>query len=105
MNEFEERLNRVLSDPGEMEKISRLAAQLMGGGDGGETPPDGFPDLSGLLGSLGKVGGGDKAALLAALGPYLRPERRQKLQKALRLAQAAHIAGLALDGCGGEERV
>ena len=110
MSEFEDRLNRILSDPAEMEKISRLASQLMGGEgtDSEAAPPadSGIPDLNGILGKLGSLGGkSDKSALLAALSPYLKPDRRQKLQKALRLAQAARIAGVALDAYGGEGSV
>ena len=102
MNEFEQKLNSILSDPAEMEKISRLAAQIMGGsGDAGAESPSGggVPDLTGLLGSLGQ--GGDKAALVRALCPFLHPERQAKLQKALRLAEAARIAGVALEAYGG----
>ena len=58
----------------------------------------------GLLGSLGgKGGGGGKAALVAALAPYLHDGRREKLAKAARLAQAAHLAGAMLreEGKGG----
>lgn len=107
MSDFEDKLNHILSDPQEMEKISRLAAQFMGGSaDGnGEAPPSpgGLPDLKGMLGGLGQRS--DKAALLSALSPYLSPDRRQKLQKALRLAQAARIAGVALEAYGGESSV
>ena len=104
MSEFEDRLNRILSDPEEMEKISRLAAQLMGGAEeSGATQPNPMPDLSRLLGLPGQTG--SKAALLNALAPYLQPERRKKLEKALRLAQAARIAGIALDSFGGDGSV
>ena len=48
---------------------------------------------------------GSKAALLNALAPSLQPERRKKLEKALRLAQAARIAGIALDSFGGDGSV
>ena len=102
MNEFEQKLNGILSDPQEMEKISRLAAQIMGGsGEENEAqPPDGgLPDLKGLLGGLGQSS--EKAALVRALSPYLSPARQAKLQKALRLAEAAHIAGVALEAYGG----
>ena len=103
MNEFEQKLNSILSNPEEMEKISRLAAQIMGGSeDSGTEPPSGgsgFPDLKGLLSNLGQ--GGDKAALVQALCPYLSPARQTKLQKALRLAEAARIAGVALEAYGG----
>ena len=103
MNEFEQKLNSILSDPQEMEKISRLAAQLMGGSaEPGTEPPSGggFPDLKGLLSNLGQ--GGDKAALVQALCPFLHPERQAKLRKALRLAEAARLAGVALETAGGD---
>lgn len=104
MSEFEDRLNHILSSPEEMEKISRLAAQLMGGTeDSGGTQSNPTPDLSRLLGLSGRSG--SKAALLSALAPYLQPERRKKLEKALRLAQAARIAGIALDSFGGDGSV
>ena len=78
MSELEEKLNTVLNDPAELERISRLAAELMGDGGG-------------------------KAALVAALAPYLHDGRREKLAKAARLAQAAHLAGAMLreEGKGG----
>lgn len=115
MNEFEDKLSSILSNPEEMAKITRLAGQLMGGNAPGENEPppstaqpeDGGFDpgmlgrLQGLMGSLsGKSD--DKAGLFKALAPYLREERRVKLQKALRLAKAAKLAGAALGEFGGE---
>ncbi len=108
MSELEEKLNAVLNDPAELERVSRLAAELMG--SGGEPESEGAggglgEKLGGLLGSLGggKSGGGGKAALVAALAPYLHDGRREKLAKAARLAQAAHLAGAMLreEGKGG----
>ena len=107
MSELEEKLNAVLNDPAELERISRLAAELMGDGGATETEATGGglgEKLGGLLGSLGgKGGGGGKAALVAALAPYLHDGRREKLAKAARLAQAAHRAGAMLreEGKGG----
>lgn len=105
MSELEEKLNAVLNDPAELERISRLAAELMGSGGAPETEATGGglgEKLGGLLGSLGGKGGG-KAALVAALAPYLHDGRREKLAKAARLAQAAHLAGAMLreEGKGG----
>lgn len=105
MSELEEKLNAVLNDPAELERISRLAAELMGDGGAPETEAAGGglgEKLGGLLGSLGGKGGG-KAALVAALAPYLHDGRREKLAKAARLAQAAHLAGAMLreEGKGG----
>ena len=47
-------------------------------------------------------GAGDKAALLKALAPFLAESRRQKLEKAARLAKMAKLAGAAFgEGSGG----
>lgn len=110
MDEFEKTLDRVLSDPAEMEKLSRLAGQLFGGDAPGAPSPregGGLPEMAGLakkLGGLMGAGGAksDKAALLKALSPYLREDRRDKLQRAMRLARAARVAGAALHEFGGE---
>ena len=99
MSEFEDKLHAILSDPAEMERISRLASELMGGG-GEAAPAEGSDPDSPLLrrlgGLLGGAGSGDKTALLKALSPYLRPERRARLEKALRLAGLLRVAGTAL---------
>ena len=99
MSEFEDKLHAILSDPKEMERITRLAGELMGGG-GAEAPPGaGAPDAGlpqRLASLLGGAGSGDKAALVSALAPYLQPERRARLQKALRLAGVLRLAGATL---------
>ena len=115
MSEFEDKLNSILSDPEQMANITRLAGQLMGNISPENEPPAeptaahsevGFDPgmlgrLQGLMGSLsGK--GDDKAGLVKALAPYLREERRAKLEKAMRLAKAAKLAGAALGEFGGE---
>ena len=63
MDELEEKLNAVLNNPSELEKISKIASAIMGGsGDKPEEPPQ-EPDidmgmlkqmLSGLRGNGGK---------------------------------------------------
>ena len=98
MSEFEDKLHAILSDPAEMERITRLAGQLMGGGE--EAPDGATRQGSGKL-LRGAEGGGSKAALLNALAPYLQPERRARLQRALRLAGVLRIAGAALREEGG----
>lgn len=102
MDELEDMLNRVLSDPAEMERLSRLAASLFGGETAGE-PASAQPPAGALRRLMG--GGGDKAALVKALSPYLKPARREKLKKALALARAASVARLAMDQFGGGEDV
>lgn len=156
MSEFEDRINSILGNPAEMEKIMNLASQFMGGGSGkkeepqaGQTDSDQGqgsgqgqssnqgqgqgsaqsrssaqgPDLSGLggLGGLGgfdaemfsKIGrimsqvqgGSEKTELLRAMGPYLKQERREKMEKAIRFARIAKVAGAALREYGGGKDV
>lgn len=99
MSEMEDMLGKILSDPDEMAKISRLASSLFGG-EGEDKKPE--SDMGSVFGALmGKAGGGgDKAALVEALGPYLKPERRRKLEKALKISRIAGIAGIALNEWG-----
>ena len=104
MSEFEDKLHAILSDPAEMERISRLASELMGGGTDGPAAADESGDgtlLHRLGALLGGAGGGDKEALVRALAPYLRPERRERLQRALRIAGVLRMAGAALREEGG----
>lgn len=110
MGEFEDRVNSILNDPTQMEKITNLAKSLMGG-DGGpaEKPPadaDGL-DVAALgrisrLLSAGSAGDDNQRALLEAMKPYLSPKRREKMDRALRLAKVAKIARLAMGEMGGD---
>ena len=115
MDELEDKLNSILSDPGQMEKIAGLARTLMGGA-GPEAAPDTPPGVApgrdpGLLGRIAKAmrgGGGDggrEQALLAAMRPYLSEKRRGKMDRALQLARLARILRLtALEGGGGGDQ-
>ena len=117
MGEFEDALNSILSSPKDMEKIMGLARELSGsaGPQSWEEPPAQDPGIPGLgdispklLGVLGRIMGelksGDdgKAALLASMRPYIRPERREALDKALKIARIARIARLAMSELGGD---
>ena len=115
MNDWEEKINALLSDSAQMESISRLAGQLMGGG-GSETAAEpaalSAPPLdSAMFSRLGQLlsggGGGDsdKTALLKAMSAYVSPARRQKMEKAIQFARMAKIAGAALREYGGGDGV
>ena len=103
VNELEERINRVLSDPAQMEKLTGLVQRLMGGAD---TPPADMPDV-GLLAKLaaGLKGAetepGRERALLAAMRPYLSEGRREKMDRAVKLARMAKLAQRVLGEMGG----
>ena len=88
MSELEDRLSAVLSDPGELDRLAKMARRLMGGGPAEESPPpSGLP--AGAAALLGSLSGNKKPPILDAVGPYLDEGRRERLSRALRLASAA----------------
>ena len=102
MDELEDKLNSILSDPGQMEKIAGLARTLMGGA-GPEAAPEVPPRMAFAM--RGGGDGGREQALLAAMRPYLSEKRRGKMDRALQLARLARIPRLtALEGGGGGDQ-
>lgn len=112
VSELEEKIGQLLSDPNEMEKLAQMASQLMGGMMPGapekesspaREPSGGDPafadTLTRLMGML--QGSRDRPSLAEALGPYLAEPRRRRLEKALRVAQMAKLAGSAFADMGG----
>ncbi len=107
MDDLEGTLNRVLSDPDSMEKIFSIAKSL------GVQPPTEAPNtehsvtpdasaLSAMTRMLSSAtqGDGRQAALLNALKPFLRPERRKSLDRAIQAAKISHLARFALENLG-----
>ena len=109
MSELEDRINSILGDPEQMEKISGLARSLMGGQDSAEMSkelPSELPFDPKLLSRLSSVmnsGAGQfrEQALLEAMLPYLSDKRRNKMDRALKLAKLAKLARIAMDEMGG----
>ncbi len=104
--ELGERLQAVLSDPAQMEKLSQMARDLFGQPDAGQTEPAAEkaadapqPDAK-FLSAIGKAfAGGERSrstALLLAMRPYMRPEKQEKLDRAMQVARMAHIAGAVM---------
>lgn len=120
MAEFEDQLNSLLSNPDAMAQIMQLAQSLGGSMPQAEHPPQappapppasqGSPMGSDLLSSLThgmdpslmlkllplvqELGGqrdSNAQQLLYALRPYLKPERQEKVERALQLARLFHI--------------
>lgn len=52
MSELEDKINGILGDPAQMEKIAGLAKSLMGGGDSGDAPAEKTKSAGGGLDSL-----------------------------------------------------
>lgn len=113
MSELEDKISGILGDPAQMEKITKLAQSLMGGKDAPQPPPPGADAAGGFdLDSLGIDAGTiarisrlmqsgsaqnkEEQALLAAMRPYLSEKRRRKMDRAMKLAQLARLARLAM---------
>ena len=103
---LEEKLSQVLNDPNSMAQLMSFA-QSLGMAPPDAPPPPGPPPgappgddafVRGILQLVRQANqtDGPQEALLAALKPYLRPERREKLDRALRIARISQLAGSAL---------
>lgn len=121
MSEFEDRVNSILNDPAQMDKITKIAQSLMGGQEGepeervGDNP---FASLFGADGeemaALGRISRAlgaqnpadkEKTALLEAMKPYLSEKRRSKMNKAMKIARLTRIARAAMGESGGDDDV
>ena len=129
---FEEQLNSILGNQEAMSQIMALARSLSGESPKDPTPPPEAlpegggtyppaepqpPDFSALLGQvdpkmiqtgmeiLRQVQSTEDrgAVLLDALRPYLREDRRPKLDRALQIARMVKLVRAAMGAFGGEE--
>lgn len=110
MADFEQALNSILSDPDAMEQIMALAGKLGGEPPTAEdslsppespvqaVPPPPDPRQAARIGKLlelfqtSQQGNREAVALLAALRPFLRRERQETLERAIRLAGLSRTA-------------
>lgn len=101
MSEMEEKLSAILENPDAMSRIMDLAKQLSGGNtppEKKEPPPtgDGIDPriLAKILPLIKEAGRSNSPAsqLLLALRPYLKAERQDKVERAIKLAHVIHIA-------------
>lgn len=130
MSQLDEKLNQLLGDPAAMAQVMQLAQQLSGtlgegGAAGGSPPPPPLaPDpppgaapppgtnplgaldpqlltrMLPLMQSLTQTSGPTQQ-LLAALRPFLREEKQEKLQRAAQLAKLIHLGKQFLTEWGG----
>lgn len=122
MSEFEDRVNSILNDPAQMDKITKIAKSLMGGEtaepeerSGGESPIAALFGSDGeemaALGRISRALGAqtqqdrEKTALLEAMKPYLSEKRRRKIDKAMKIARLTRIARAAMGESGGDDDV
>lgn len=95
MDDLQETLNAILNDPKQMEELTQMASGLLGGGESE------MPELTGILKQLNGPPSNTQK-LLTAMEPFLRPGKREKLNRALRIAKLASVAELALKEQEGE---
>lgn len=113
MNDWEEKLNALLSDPDAMAQVvgmaQTLSQQFGGGATQGAAPsePSGGGNPLGMLGSIdpalltrlipvlqqmNRSESSEASAFLYALRPFLKPSRRDKVDRACQLARIIHLA-------------
>ncbi len=109
MDDFESTLSKVLSDPESMQKIFSIAQSL--GLNAPTAEPEALPKEqslpelpdSGMLQMMQALMQSSthentrQAELLGALRPFLRPERQQSLDRALRMAKLSRLARIAMN--------
>ncbi len=122
MADFSEMLNGILSNPQAMQQMMALAQSLGLQGQGGQPqqaappapPPQQHPQvqqqfqqpdpaqlLQGFLQLSKQMGGDDRQlALFQALKPFVRPERAEKLDRAIQVARISRLAGNTLQKLG-----
>lgn len=104
MDDLNEKLERLLSDPEGMAKIQSVMAAL-GGGQAAPAPAPpppppggGGPDLTALTKLMPLLSGAgqdnEDTRLLAALKPYLHGERAKRLDESMRLLRLAKLLPL-----------
>lgn len=119
MDGLEEQLQKIMNDPDSMAQILSLAQSfgLQPPEQASAAPPSApsaaptspppslMPDegfAKAIFGMMQQAqqSDGKQEALLRALKPFLRPERRGSIDRALQIAKISHLAGFALRNYG-----
>lgn len=107
---LEDKLQQILNDPQSMAQILSLAQSLGMSPESEQKqeppsapppPDDGFVKAIFALMQQARKSDSKQEALLCALKPYLAPQRREKIDRALQIARISHLAGAALGQYGG----
>lgn len=111
MDDIAERISKLLSDEGGMEKIKNMAEALFGNSENSENTaerqdettsatnfslPDGvdISKIMGLVSAFGNMKSDRRTELLLALKPHLSVERRERVDKAVKLLKLAALLPL-----------
>ncbi len=103
MDDIAGKISALLNDPDGIEKIKAVASTLLSDGstksepeasdDGGFSLPDGLDigKIMGLASVFGNQGNDRRSELLLALKPHLSAERRERVDKAVKLLKIAAV--------------
>ncbi len=95
MDNLTDKLTELLGDPGSMKQIMDMASSLSGQlGQETEVPPN-LPEQVQQLMTEAPKATAKEDALVRALLPYLRPNRKARLQRAMQVAHLSQIASAA----------
>lgn len=128
MGELDEKLNAILGNPEAMGQIMALANSLGGSGGGNKEEKEQEPvqscpggqDSSELFSAFGEIdprmlqmgmkvlreyreGEDKKTALICALRPFVREERWETLDRAIRIAKLSRVIRVVIDAMGKED--
>lgn len=107
MDNLEQRLNSILSDPESLSTLSQIAESFLAGSNNSEDKSEEFkeagsgsPDidlaafarLSGILGNISDDN--EESRLLLALKPYLKDKRKEKVDETVKLMKLIKLAPL-----------
>lgn len=121
MSEFEDKLQSILGDPQAMNQIMSLAQSITGNSSEPSSAEDPQPPVSSASSDLGSLfpalGSLDpriiqlgmrllseyqstdekKVALLTAMQPFIKQQRAEKMEQAIRIAKLSRVIRIALD--------
>lgn len=102
MDDFTDKISEILNDPQSIEKMRGIAEQLLGGEQKATKPAEPSLDLAQIEDTvdIAKIislfntvnnKNDDRTKLLLALKPHLSPERRQRVDKAVKILRLIEI--------------
>ncbi len=100
MDDISERLSNILNDPEGMEKIKKMAENMLGASEEKEKEPleEMGLDMSALTKAMGllknKNKENDRVKLLLALKPHLSLEKRERVDTAVKILKLLDMAPL-----------
>lgn len=96
MDNLTEKLSELLGDPGSMKQIMDMASTFSGQlGQDQQLPPNLPEQVQQLMAEAPQITAKEDA-LVRALLPYLRPNRKARLQRAMQVAHLSQLASAAL---------